>query len=302
MNMNRSEFLRTGMGALGLASLGFPALACTAGIRRQLPVGAHVWIYASTQPGYDVSPILPQIFADMNYAGLDGVETMEHPLRREDTTSLIGELIEQHELPLLGTSYGASMWDKSKHSEILEDVENIMGNMARVKARTFGTSVGHPSDRLKTEDELDAQAELLHQLIALGQKNGVVLNLHNHTYEVENNLFDLKGTLKRIPDIKLGPDTNWLWRAGVDPVNFLKEYQDNIVFIHLRDQLSNGQWPESLGEGDVDFVEMGEVLHSIDFDGDLVIELAHEGGFVPTRPIRESLKMSRAYMRETMAY
>jgi sugar phosphate isomerase/epimerase len=162
--------------------------------------------------------------------------------------------------------------------------------------------VGHPSGRLKTEDELDAQAELLLQLIALGQKNGVVLNLHNHTYEVENNLFDLKGTLKRIPGIKLGPDTNWLLRAGVDPLSFLKEYQDNIVFIHLRDQLRNGQWPESLGEGDVDFVEMGEVLHDIDFDGDLVIELAHEGGFVPTRPIRESLKMSRAYMRETMAY
>jgi len=302
MKMNRAEFLRTGIGVLGLATLGFPVLACTAGKRGKLPVGAHVWIYASTQAGYDVSPILPQIFADMKYAGLDGVETMEHPLRKEESTSLIAELIEQYQLPLLGTSYGAAMWDKSKHTEILEDVENIMSNMARVKARTFGTSVGHPSDRMKTEDELDAQAELLLKLMALGKKNDVVLNLHNHTYEVENNLFDLKGTLQRIPDIKLGPDTNWLLRAGVDPLSFLKEYQENIVFIHLRDQLSNGQWPESLGEGDVDFVQMGELLHSMDFAGDLVIELAHEGGFVPTRPIKESLKMSRDYMRETMDY
>ena len=79
-------------------------------------MGAHVWIYASTQPGYDVSSILPQIFADMKYAGLDGVETMEHPLRKEETTKLIAELIDQHQLPLLGTSYGADMWDKSKHT------------------------------------------------------------------------------------------------------------------------------------------------------------------------------------------
>ena len=43
--------------------------------------GAHVWIYASTMPGYDVSPILSQIFSDVAYAGFDGVETMEHPLR-----------------------------------------------------------------------------------------------------------------------------------------------------------------------------------------------------------------------------
>ena len=302
MKMNRIEFLKTSMGALGFAALGFPFMACTAGKKRKLPVGAHVWIYASTQPGYDVSPILPQIFSDMKYAGLDGVETMEHPLRKEETTRLIGELIEQYQLPLLGTSYGAAMWDKSKHTEILDDVENIMSNMASVKARTFGTSVGHPSERIKTEDELDAQAELLLQLRDLGEKNGVVLNLHNHTYEVENNLHDLRGTLKRIPDIKLGPDVNWLLRGEVDPISFLKEYQKNIVFIHLRDQLSNGLWPESLGEGDVDFVELGEVLDSIDFDGDLVIELAHEGDFVPTRPIKESLKMSREYMRETMGF
>ena len=72
--------------------------------------------------------------------------------------------------PLLGTSYGADMWDKSKHTEILEDVENIMINMASVKARTFGTSVGHPSDRIKSEDELDVQAELLLKLMVLGEK------------------------------------------------------------------------------------------------------------------------------------
>lgn len=302
MKMNRSEFLKTSMGALGLAALGLPAMAALARKKRKLPVGAHVWIYASTQPGYDVSPILPQIFADMKYAGLDGVETMEHPLRKEETTKLIAELTEQFQLPLLGTSYGAAMWDQSKHSEILEDVENIMGNMARVEATTFGTSVGHPTGRIKTEDELDAQAELLLKLMVLGEKNGVVLNLHNHTYEVENNLFDVKGTLKRIPDIKLGPDLNWLLRAEVDPITFLKTYQDNIVFIHLRDQLSNGIWPESLGEGDVNFKEIGDVLESIDFDGDLVIELAHEGGFVPTRTIKESLKMSREYLRESMGY
>jgi sugar phosphate isomerase/epimerase len=300
--MNRNEFLKTATGALALATLGFPSMLAAADKRRKLFVGAHVWIYASTQPGYDVSNILPQIFADMKYAGLDGVETMEHPLRSAATTKTIGELIEQHNLPLLGTSYGANMWNKEKHSEILADVENIMQNMAKVKARTFGTSVGHPSGRMKTEDELDAQAELLKKLIAIGEKNGVVLNLHNHTYEVENNLFDVKGTLKRIPNIKLGPDLNWLLRAKVDPISFLNDYKNNIVFIHLRDELNNGKWPESLGEGDVDFKEIGKTLQSIDFSGDLVIELAHEVDFTPTRPIKESLKMSREYLKKVMGY
>ena len=300
--MNRNEFIKTTLGVAGLAAMGLPSLACAFDKKKQIPVGAHVWIYASKQPGYDVSPILPQIFSDMKYAGLDCVETMEHPLRKEETTKTIKELIDQHDLPLIGTSYGADFWDRSKHGEIQEDVENIMENMASVNARTFGVSVGRPKERIKTEEELDAQAELLKKLIAFGKNKGIVLNLHNHTYEVENNLFDLKGTLKRIPEVKLGPDLNWLLRAQVDPIPFLNQYKDNIVFIHLRDQSDNGKWPESIGEGDVDFTEIGETLKNIDFSGDLIIELAHEGGFVPTRPIKESLKMSREYVRNTMGY
>jgi sugar phosphate isomerase/epimerase len=300
--MKRRYFVNLSLTVTGMISMRFPLIEFEGKIIKSVPVGAHVWIYAKNQPGNDVSPILDQIFSDMKYAGMDGIELMEHPLRKPETVKLINELIDRHKIPLIGTSYGADMWDENKHNLILEDVENIMENMAKVKARTFGTSVGRPSGRNKTEKELDAQAVLLRKLIATGKKNGIVLNLHNHTYEVENNLFDLHGTLKRIPDIKLGPDLNWLLRAKVDPVAFLKEFKNNIVFLHLRDQSKNGKWPESLGEGDVDFKEIKETLKTIRFDGDIVIELAHENNFIPTRPIRESLKMSRDYVRKTMEY
>jgi sugar phosphate isomerase/epimerase len=302
MTMERRHFLNLSLTAAGIYSLGFPVTNLTGKRNSSIPVGAHVWVYAKNQPGNDVTPILDQIFSDMKYAGMDGVELMEHPLRKPEAVKLISELIDRNQIPLIGTSYGANLWDSSKHNEILEDVENIMGNMARLKARTFGTSVGRPSGRKKTEKELDSQAELLKKMIATGKKNGVVLNLHNHTYEVENNLFDLKGTLKRIPDIKLGPDLNWLLRANVDPISFLNEFKNNIVFLHVRDQMKNGKWPESVGEGDVDFKEIKETLINIRFNGDMVVELAHENGFVPTRPIRESLKMSRDYIRKTMGY
>jgi len=93
-----------------------------------------------------------------------------------------------------------------------------------------------------------------------------------------------------------------LLRAGINPAGFLREFGERIVFLHLRDQLSNGKWPESLGEGDVDFKEIAAVLEEINFEGDAIIELAHEKDFVPTRPIRDSLKMSRDYMRKTMGF
>ncbi|MBI5008704.1 MAG: sugar phosphate isomerase/epimerase [Bacteroidia bacterium] len=238
--MDRRKFIRN-------VSLFAAALACSDNLRsaatdgkqkNKIFVGAHVWVYAASQPGYDVSPVLSQIFSDMAYAGFDGVELM--------------------------------------------------------------VSVGKPSVRIKTETELDNQADLLKKLIQMAEKKGIALNLHNHTYEVENNMFDLRGTLKRIPDVKLGPDLNWLLRGGVDPIKFLREFRNQIIFTHLRDQLSNGKWPESLGEGDVNFSEISDVFKEIGFRGDVVIELAHESGFVNTRPLRESLKMSRDHLKKTM--
>jgi len=86
----------------------------------------------------------------------------------------------------------------------------------------------------------------------------------------------------------------------VSPVDFLREFRKQIVFLHLRDQLGNGKWPESLGEGNVNFKEIADVLKEINFQGTAVIELAHENGFMKTRPLKESLKMSREYMRRIM--
>ena len=300
--MDRRLFLRNTSLSLMTALVSKPILAVAlpgAARKKKLTVGAHVWVYASKQPEYDVSPILEQIFSDMAYAGLDAVETMEQPLRSDLYTQQIGEFIEKYNISLIGTSYGAQMWDKSKHTEIYEDVDLVMSNLASVGGRTFGTTVGEPHGRLKTEDELDAQAELLNRLIKLGLDKGIVLNLHNHTSEVVNEMHDLGGTLKRIPGIKLGPDLNWLLRAEVDPIEFLEKYKQQICFLHLRDQYKDGRWSEALGEGDVDFVEIGDTLKKIHFDGDVIIELAFENDFEPTRPLKESLKMSRESLKKT---
>ena len=67
----------------------------------------------------------------------------------------------------------------------------------------MGISVGN-AGHVKTPAELDAQADILKKIMAICARYSVAPNLHNHTYEVENNLYDLKGTLSRIPDIKLG--------------------------------------------------------------------------------------------------
>lgn len=298
----RRRFLKTTVSAIAAAASARSAGASAARPKRiKNLVGAHPWVYAATQPGYDITPILDRIFADMSYAGMEAIELMHTALLADDAVQRIGRLSEKHGLPVLGTSFGGSMWDRTKHDEILRQAETVITRLAELGGRTLGTSVGHVSG-MKTPQHFDAQADVLGRIIAVCQANDVVLNLHNHTYEVENGLHDLKGTLERLPHVKLGPDLNWLVRGGVDPVRFIRAYGERIVFLHLRDQKADGKWCEAMGEGAMDYKAIGKALGDTGFQGDVVIELAHERDFELTRPLRESLKMSRQFVKETLGY
>jgi sugar phosphate isomerase/epimerase len=304
MVLDRRRFLRSTAKGLLAATTGAilgPAGQAQDKTGKKIVVGGHPWVYAATQPNYDIYPILDRIFADMSYAGLDGIELMHTALRPADAVETIRELSKKHGLPVIGTSFGGDFWDRTQHDAVFEDARTVVNHLADVGGWTFGVSVGK-APRPKTPAQFDAQAELLRGIIALCQSRGVVLNLHNHTYEVENDLHDLKGTLARIPDVKLGPDLNWLLRGGVDPVRFIKTYGRQIVFLHLRDQKADGRWSEAMGEGDMDYAAIGRALREVNFSGAAVIELAHERNFKPTRPLRESLKMSRAYVRQTLGF
>lgn len=301
--ISRREFLLAA-GAVAVTGYGLTGCATSSKqARRKIVVGGHPWVYAATQPGNDITPVLPQIFADMRYAGLDGIELMHSALRPDSAVERIGELSQKHRLPVIGSSFGGAMWDRQQHATVMADAELVVPRLAKLGGRTLGISVGAiqwGSKARKTPEQLDAQAELLRKIITLCGRHGVVPNLHNHTYEVENDLHDLKGTLARLPGTKLGPDLNWLVRGGVDPVAFLRQYGAQIVFLHLRDQQKDGRWSEALGEGDMDYRAIGAVLREIHFQGDAVIELAHERDFKPTRPLRESLRMSREFVRKTL--
>lgn len=291
---NRRDFLRAATASL-LAAV--PALANEPKIK----VGAHPWVYAAPLPGYDITPVLDRIFADFSYAGVDGVELMDTAMRHTDVVPRVRDLSRRYNLPVIGASYQAPMWNRERHTEIMEDARAVIGRIAEVGGHTLGTSVGD-ARRTKTAAELDAQAEMLRKLTGICAENGVVLNLHNHIYEVRDDEYDLRGTLARIPDAKLGPDIDWLVGAKVEPVSFVHRYGGRIVYAHLRDRKADGVWSEAMGEGVIDYAAIGRALRETNFSGTLAIELAHPEGFKPTRPLRESFKLSREYVRHVMGY
>ena len=302
---SRREFLRNS--SLGAAGMLLPAnLARQAVAEGPAPfrakVSAHIWVYASAfPPNWDATPVLEKAFSDLHTGGLDGVELMEVVLRHDDAVEHLSRLEKQYNLPVTGASYGAAMWDAGKRAEILADVTLVVKRLGQLGGETLGISVGD-AGRTKTEAELDAQAALLRKIQAVCSDSGLVANLHNHTYEVRDGLHDLKGTLARIPDIKLGPDLNWLVRGGVDPVWFIKTYGRQMVYMHIRDQYQDGTWTEYVGQGVTDFPAIAEALRGVNFRGRAAIELAFPANFTPKYPLAEDWKRSREYVRTVFGW
>lgn len=84
-------------------------------IKNAVPVYAHLWVYASRYPpNWDCTPILVDVFSDLIYAGLAGVEVMEILLRHDDAVTRFNDLIHKYNLPVRGTSHYADMGDKNQ--------------------------------------------------------------------------------------------------------------------------------------------------------------------------------------------
>src|ERR1019366_7277271 len=175
-------------------------------------------------------------------------------------------------------------------------VEHIAGLSKKHGIPVTGCSYGASLWDAKTHDAT------MKDIAALCASHGIVPNLHNHTYEVANGMHDLKGTLARLPDFKLGPDLNWLVRGGVDPVTFINTYAKQIVYMHLRDQYADGTWTEYLGQGVANFPAIAAALRANHFKGRAAVELAFESKFVPTQPLRETWKRSRDCVRTAFGW
>jgi sugar phosphate isomerase/epimerase len=297
----RRHFIQTA-GSLALAMpLGLSyADAFAAETKKRIELDAHVWVYSSRfPPDWDCTPILDQVFSDLSYAGFGGVELMESIIRHEGSVQRLKELSEKYHLPVRGTSYYADMWKKEEAQKILEDIEEVVERLHQAGGTMIGISAGD-AHRMKTEEELDAQADLLNKIQQACTKNNVIPNLHNHTYEVAHDMHDFKGTVQRLPHFKLGPDLNWLIRGGVDPVWFIHTYGDRMVYMHIRDQDAEGQWTEAVGDGVTDFASIAKALRAIKYKGKAAVELAYEKP--PVKPVRENWKASREYVHKIFGW
>ena len=128
-----------------------------------------------------------------------------------------------------------------------------------------------PAANLSTKEEVDAVIDRINELIPILKAEGIDLHYHNHAFEFEANqdgIIPQKEILERTKAL-LEVDTYWVFAANEDPVAYIKEHQDRITVIHLKDGIG-GHEGTSLGQGKAPVKEVLATAKELGYD--IVVE------------------------------
>jgi inosose dehydratase len=268
-----------------------------------------------------------QVLAEIAQAGYDGAPASPRSGRSAEETA---ELYARHGLKPAPGYLSAAFWEKQQQEQILERARQLARFMRQVGCDELyvaagGFDVVTPSGQTRRqvaghvspEDALPANeyrrfAEVLNRVGEITLEEGVRSCFHNHvgslieTREEIDHLFSLVDR-----DLVFqGPDVGHLAWAGVDPVEFCRDYADCIKTLHLKDispeVLQEGReknWDYrtfsaagifcELGEGFVDFPTIFGILRDAGFQGWVIVETD-----VTQEPSAlESATISRNYLR-----
>ena len=257
-------------------------------------------LYGWTQPLNfpDRPPLLERLdeaLAAIKRAGIDNVEHGVQMAADEQFLAALG----RHELGFPAAYAGGTF---HVEAEAEKSVEQIADDAKA--AREVGIAVINcnpspkPGGEEKTDAELAVQARMLDRCGAELSALGIRFALHNHTPAMRSDAREVHSNLRNTSpaNVWLNADVEWIRHGGGDPVAFVEEYGGRTASLHVRDAIGT-QWVQALGEGDIPFPAIAEVLRAKGFAGPISIELATDAATKITRSFEENHRISREVIR-----
>ncbi len=132
-------------------------------------------------------------------------------------------------------------------NDIVDDFDNIV----KFHKTLGNNNIVIPAYHIHNNEYLNKLVEIINKYQPLFEKEGMKLHYHNHENEFKPNN---DGTvpfevLKKETKVLFEVDTFWVFYAGLDPVEFLKENKDRIELVHIKDGLTERREGKPLGEG-----------------------------------------------------
>lgn len=280
------------------------------------------------QIGWPANTPEEQILSEIAQAGYAGAPAYPRGDRSAQETVALWE---RYGLKPAPGYFGADFWRPQEREQILDRARRMARFMREVGCTemyvatggfdgyvaacglTRSALAGHvgPADGM-SDAEWRQFADTLNRVAEITLNEGVRSCFHNHV----GSLIETEAEFERLLELTdpsllfLGPDTGHLAWAGIDVVAFCRKYAERIRTLHIKDVhldvvqrgraagwdyetfCRNGIFTE-LGQGDLDFPALFDVLRSAGFAGWVIVETD-----IPERPtMLESITVSREYLR-----
>lgn len=142
------------------------------------------------------------------------------------------------------------------YDELQRDFDAVLEE-ARILGARYLVCPSVDAKERKTAEDWKRVCRTLNRIGQAVRGRGLVLAYHNHDFEFVpfaggSTPFQLLMTETDPGNVKLELDVYWVAKAGLDPVQQLKDGQDRILLVHLKDLASDGSTVE-VGSGLLDF-------------------------------------------------
>jgi inosose dehydratase len=249
--------------------------------------------------------------SELGYTGVELIGAWNQQIvAAYGTVDKFKEHLKSKKMELAGVYFNDMWHDRSRWPIIMATAQQLAAFLKECDCPNM--VLGTPGRRyvgwVVTDKHLETMAECFHRMAALTLNYGVKPTLHPH-YE---NLVETRAELDKImaltePDyVALCIDTAQLFIAGEDSLAAIEAYKDRINYLHFKDakEVANRgtygtkRYFYEVGQGQVDFPRIMEILKDMKYDGWVVIECDHPD-LEPTP--YESAKMTMDYINTVLS-
>ncbi len=278
---------------------GFSATAAGLAKARYAPVlavQAYVWQQQLAREKRSFADGLPGVFESFASAGYHHAE-LTSLFVAPAVVARTAALLKQHKLNLPIIYNGGAMHTEAEAQATIKQCIEVAATAQSLGAKALDVNCNpKPKQERKSDEELAVQARAIDQLAREIHTRGMRLFIHQHAPEMKENAREWRHILAHTDPklVEICFDVHWALRGGMDPMTLLRECSSRLGALHLRNS-KNGVWLEDFSDGEVDYRAVASHLKKTGFSGYLVVELAYDKDTAITRPLAESLKLSREY-------
>jgi inosose dehydratase len=282
------------------------------------PSRYRVGITTNTRGGWEKDVFLS--FREAREVGYSNVESFIHYFvdywdRPQDLQKTISEIGVRFVTISNGGPLEMHFEDPSKHGRIIEDHLRLVRFIKRFGCDHMKINLGPRRPEGTTDEDLKHIAAVLEQLGRRLTEEGVKLAPHAHMWSQFENRREIDYVMQNTDPkhVHFVLDTGHITMAGIDPVELARKLGHRIVEFHMKDTKPENRGGAKtrlgkmdgmndpcffpLGSGGVEFPELKAYLDKIGWQGWLTVELDTS----PWRPPKESARISRKYLENTLA-